>query len=373
MWETQGDGTEMKSGLNRNRSDSQKEWEDRVISGRSPEELECLVTQLFWLQDMMVQVGQTEDVPNTHAVAVHSVARILETQWCGLLLLVDGELEQVAFEGESGQGGVRRLKKPCQALVRLFEPDADVVSLQDAEAKEQIQSIWPGMAVDCLFAASIRCNHHPKSLLLSGGEEEPSALEVTMILLSALANSLAVAFDRAKLYERVAQWAVTDGLTGAANYRMHRDVLDRLILRSGETGRPFSLLLVDVDSFKEYNDINGHPAGDQALIELTRVMQGCLDRTDLLARCGGEEFAILLPGRDLEEAYETAEALRAAVEVHRFPEEEAISSERLTVSVGVACCPLHDSSADGLTDKADKALYRAKWMGKNLVQTWESK
>jgi len=362
----------MKSGFNQHGRDADRGWEDRIISGRSPEELECLVTQLFWLQDMMVQVGQTEDVPNTHAVAVHSVAKILETQWCGLLRWVEGQLEEVAFEGEAGQGGVHRIEKPCPALMRLLDPDADVVALEDQEAKEQVGCLWPGLAVDCLFAASIRCNHHPKALLLSGGEAQPSALEVSMILLSALTNSLAVAFDRAKLYERVTQWAVTDGLTGVANYRMHRDVLDRLILRSGETGRPFSLLLVDVDSFKEYNDANGHPAGDGALIELTDVMGACLERTDLLARCGGEEFAILLPGKDLEDAVQMAEKLRGAVEDHQFPQEEAISTKRLTVSVGVACCPLHDSTADGLTDKADKALYRAKWMGKNLVQRWES-
>jgi len=351
----------------------QKRWSDRALAGRSPEELECLVTQLFWLQDLMVQVGRTEDVHTTHAVAVHSIAKILETQWCGLLLWQEDALVPVAFEGDVKPGGLLRLETPCAALMRLLEPDADVIALRDQEAGVQIQSIWPGVSLGCLLAASLRCSHHPRALLLSGGETENPLPEVTMIMLSALSNSLVVAFDRAKLYERVSQWAVTDALTGAANFRMYRDVLDRLILRSNETGRPFSLLLLDVDSFKAYNDINGHPAGDSVLIELTEVMRGCLDRTDLLARCGGEEFAILLPGKNIDEAMEKAERLREAVATHSFPREQEIPAGGLTISVGVACCPIHDSTANGLSNKADKALYRAKWMGKNLVQGWERK
>jgi diguanylate cyclase (GGDEF)-like protein len=183
---------------------------------------------------------------------------------------------------------------------------------------------------------------------------------------------------------RLARLAVTDGLTGVYNHRHFREALAREASRAGRTGRPLSLLLLDVDHFKRFNDTRGHPAGDALLRELAATLQVGLRGADVLARYGGEEFALLLPDTGEEGAREVAERLRAAVE-HRFgaTSDPSPIAGGVTVSVGVATWPgalAHGApegegafeagphrAAEELLESADRALYAAKRGGRNRV------
>lgn len=168
--------------------------------------------------------------------------------------------------------------------------------------------------------------------------------------------------------------AVTDGLTGLANRRMFDKQLETEWVRASRERSPVSLLLVDVDQFKAYNDIYGHQAGDECLRTIARTIASAARRPgDLVARYGGEELVVLLPDLDEAGAAAVAEEIRAKVEALRVQHEASAPSRVLTVSIGSAThVPTLDRSRIGpthLITLADAALYRAKQDGRNRVAT----
>ena len=170
-------------------------------------------------------------------------------------------------------------------------------------------------------------------------------------------------------YERIAIMAITDGLTGIANRGHFEAVLEEEARRGGRSQQPLSLLLIDIDHFKQINDRFGHPVGDACLRMVARHIDGSIRRPgDLAARFGGEEFAAILPGTDAEGARVVAEAIRLAIEsdhAHDFNADEPV-----TVSVGAASltpAPGGAEDAIRLIREADDALYRAKRAGRNRV------
>ncbi|WP_262268498.1 sensor domain-containing diguanylate cyclase [Microvirga yunnanensis] len=168
--------------------------------------------------------------------------------------------------------------------------------------------------------------------------------------------------------------AVTDGLTGLANRRMFDKQLETEWLRASREKSPVSLLLIDVDQFKAYNDIYGHPAGDECLRTLAKAVASAARRPgDLAARYGGEELVVLLPDLDEVGAALVAEDIRAKVEALRMRHEASFPSRILTVSIGSATrIPSLDRSRIGPADLialADDALYKAKQDGRNRVAT----
>lgn len=170
--------------------------------------------------------------------------------------------------------------------------------------------------------------------------------------------------------QRLVGLSLTDGLTGLANRRHFDEVLAREGDRSRRDRRPLSLLMLDVDWFKYYNDQYGHPAGDVVLCQLARVLLESVRRPgDLAARYGGEEFAVILPGLDVEAARAMAERIRARVEALGIVHAHGLSG-RVTISIGVAEMDLDDAHGAGtLVGQADAALYRAKAGGRNRVET----
>ena len=161
--------------------------------------------------------------------------------------------------------------------------------------------------------------------------------------------------------------AVTDGLTGLFNHRYFQDRLDRGLVRSTETGQPLSLLMIDIDYFKQYNDLNGHIAGDVALREMASILRRSVKRDDVVARYGGEEFAVVMGATGKEAARGVAERLRTEVERTEFPNEQVLPGGQLTISLGLATFPEDAADRARLIERADSALYAAKRGGRNRV------
>ncbi len=160
----------------------------------------------------------------------------------------------------------------------------------------------------------------------------------------------------------IARLALRDGLTRLFN---HTTCLEKIAVElriHQRYGRPASLMMVDVDDFKAINDRHGHQAGDRALAALGEIIERTTRTSDICCRYGGEEFAVILPATDVEEAGLLAERLRVGAECGK-PDDR-----RLTVSIGVAACGADTSTAQALVEKADAALYRAKRGGKNRVE-----
>jgi diguanylate cyclase (GGDEF)-like protein len=155
--------------------------------------------------------------------------------------------------------------------------------------------------------------------------------------------------------------AASDALTGLPNRRAADDTIKRMVAHAGRTLNPLSVLLVDLDHFKQINDRHGHEHGDEALAAVGNALAGTLRASDFAARFGGEEFLVLLPECGREEARQVAEKLRFAIR------ELDLQSGRVTASFGVASLPDDATDAEGLLRKADRALYAAKQAGRDRV------
>jgi len=161
--------------------------------------------------------------------------------------------------------------------------------------------------------------------------------------------------------------SVTDPLTGLANRRHMTEELEREVRRSGRLGRLFTVLMLDVDHFKNFNDTYGHPAGDELLKRLARSLQDVVREVDTAARYGGEEFLVILAETPAAAAGQVAERIRGRVSEDRFTPEGRSAAVGVTVSIGIAEFPADGASPEALISAADKALYRAKEGGRNRV------
>jgi diguanylate cyclase (GGDEF)-like protein len=165
--------------------------------------------------------------------------------------------------------------------------------------------------------------------------------------------------------QRLSELAMTDPLTQILNRRAFFQKFQEELDRVGRYKHPLAVAMLDVDHFKDFNDREGHVAGDEALKKLTQVSLANLRKTDLLARYGGEEFVVMMPETRVKAGLEICERLRLALENTVF--EGSNKKEKLTVSLGVAGFPADGQTSEALIQAADQALYRAKQSGRNRV------
>ncbi len=180
-----------------------------------------------------------------------------------------------------------------------------------------------------------------------------------------------LAIEYALLYERTLQVAITDQLTGLYNFGYFRDRLREERARATRTHRLLSLILFDIDHFKQYNDTNGHPAGNDVLKRIARILREEAGELDVVARYGGEEMAVILPESSRKEAFDLAERIRRRTETTDFPHMASQPSGRLTLSAGVATYPVDAASSSELIKRADESLYAAKRAGRNRVVAYD--
>ena len=163
-------------------------------------------------------------------------------------------------------------------------------------------------------------------------------------------------------------------MTGLFNHTYFKIKLDEEAnLFERKIAKSISLIMIDIDSFKHYNDANGHPAGDVVIKKIADILKTNTRKTDIAARYGGEEFVILLPNTPIIDAITKAEDLRRHVETTHFENEEKQPSGKITISVGVANMPWHCSKPEELLSFADKALYYSKNSGKNKVTEYSQR
>lgn len=161
--------------------------------------------------------------------------------------------------------------------------------------------------------------------------------------------------------------AATDGLTGLFNYRHFKEQLGHEIDRASRHRSPLSLLMMDIDFFKFYNDNHGHPAGDEVLRFISELIQKNIRKIDVAARYGGEEFAVILPEANGEAAVVVAEKIRSLVQETEFPKGDEQPNGALTVSIGIASYPDDTKDGNELIIVADRRLYQAKQSGRNTL------
>lgn len=187
-------------------------------------------------------------------------------------------------------------------------------------------------------------------------------------MLSLVANQVALAIANARLYTKTRELSVKDELIGIHNRRYFQQMLQMEWKRAVRFHRPLSMVMIDVDHFKEYNDTFGHIQGDQVLKQTGQMMRRNLREVDTVARFGGEEFVLLLPDTDKRGAIAVAEKVRLLVEGHGFLNDDHKDTRMVTISAGISTYPDDVDQMDDLIDHADIALYRAKETGRNRVE-----
>jgi diguanylate cyclase (GGDEF)-like protein len=226
------------------------------------------------------------------------------------------------------------------SLIEDKDPSAFVVAVEDSHLMV--------ISHHLLWQLVDRSHTFSKNLLVVLSERVRSDNEY-------IANSLGVL--------RQAQHnALTDGLTGLGNRHWMKDMFDREVTRARTSGRSLCLMMIDIDHFKTFNDQYGHIAGDRVLLAVSEALRGYLRPTDLIARFGGDEFAVLLPGIEIGQAHHTAERLRQHVASLSPPS----LSTAITISIGVSANGADDDVAT-LVTRADSAMYDAKDRGRNCV------
>jgi len=186
-------------------------------------------------------------------------------------------------------------------------------------------------------------------------------------MLSVVARSAAVAMDNATLHRKMEDLTITDELTGIYNYRYFSLKLKEELRRADRYNLPLSLIMLDIDWFKTFNDTYGHEVGNIVLKGITGVVKECIRDVDIFARYGGEEFVIILPQTPREEVTKIGERIRKQIEKASFGGEAGIGDLKVTVSVGISSFPENGRPNEELLSLVDQALYRAKGSGKNMV------
>ncbi len=191
-------------------------------------------------------------------------------------------------------------------------------------------------------------------------------------ILTMFANQAGLAIENSHLYERTVRLSYSDSLTNLINHGRFQYLLSRNLKRAAQLKKPLSLVMIDIDNFKNFNDTLGHPAGDKVLLNIARILKKTCRAGDIVARYGGEEFIVVLTDTNKESAWGMAERLRQAVEKFNFPGQEVQPNKNLTISSGLACFPEDAKNKGELIAKADSALYQAKKAGRNRTHIYSA-
>ena len=242
---------------------------------------------------------------------------------------------------------------------------ADVVYLApgDPLLREHVMPGTPQSDEDAILVAPLLVGEHVVGTLNVWREDEPAWFQPEeALLLRRFASLAAMAYANSTQREQLRVQALTDELTGLFNRRHFEHTLSMVLRAERDRGGPTSVIYVDVDAFKAINDAFGHAAGDQALREFSEVLREQSRRDDIACRTGGEEFCLVLPRTNREEAKQVADRVVAAVRAARLgPRHD------LTVSAGVATSPDSSRDREGLVREADEHLMRAKREGRDRV------
>ena len=340
-----------------------------VALEQANEELERRLSEIFFTHEFFKALTSFTTVDDVTSLVVDGANGILGAEIsCVYLLDTERwELRYAAAQGRPPQYFAEVVPVDTTILGRAYR---DGVAVEPDAAAVPGSSAWSNDSTDLAShaAVSLRSGERVVGVLVIGSANPREFTTAEMERLQVIGNQSSLALQNALLHEELERLSVTDRLTELYNHGYFMQHLEEEIGRAQRFGHVLSLIMLDIDDFKSFNDTYGHPHGDRVLQAVSLTITGMLREIDIAARYGGEEFVIVLPETDLEGALSVAERIRAGVERLSFEGFGIVDDVHKTISVGVATYPKHARTGAALIVAADQAMYDAKRGGKNAVR-----
>jgi diguanylate cyclase (GGDEF)-like protein len=328
--------------------------------------------EIGFFEEITKILTSTMNMNKILAAIMRKTKAMIGTEAWSVLLLDEGRKE-LSYEMAQGKDS----KKTKGIRIKIGEGIAGWV------AQEGLPVIVPDVSKDIRFSGKIDklIDFESKSLMcipIIINNEVIGVLEVVnkadgspftksdLTLLLKLVNHAAMAIERSSLYQKMEELSLKDDVTNLFNTRYLNRAIEIEIERSDRYGPPFTLIFMDIDSFKDVNDNHGHLVGGKVLVEISQLLLKKLRTVDIVARYGGDEFVVVLPQTNSKTGFHVAERLRRAMDQHTFLKQEGYSL-RITASFGVATYPVNARSKEELFRIADEAMYKGKFSTKNIV------
>lgn len=334
---------------------------------RTNDELEGRLAEIFFTHEFFKALTNFTSVEDVCSLIVDGCNGILGAEISCVYLFnrEDWTLRLRASQGRPEEAFAAAVPVSETVLGYAFR-EGIVQEVDIGEGAPSAAWVLSTQGVTSQAALPLRAGENVFGVMVTASSNRRELSSMEMERLAVLANQASLSLQNALLHGELERLSVTDRLTELYNHGYFEQRLEEEFHRSARFGHPMSLIMLDIDDFKAFNDTYGHPQGDVVLRAVSAIIQENLRDMDLAARYGGEEFVIVLPETDIEGALAVAERIRADAAARQFTP-EGHGNVRRTVSVGVATFPTHAGSAARLLESADAAMYSAKRAGKNRV------
>jgi diguanylate cyclase (GGDEF)-like protein len=322
----------------------------------------------FWTLSKIL--SSTLNMEEVFRLALHLIGRSLQVDAYSLLLIdeTSGRLAIKAAFGLPEERAHALSLALGEGISGLVAETSRPMLVPDVSAETRFVERCCFPAHGAFLCVPLQIKKGPVIGVLNAHKPEPQAFTRGDVeQFQAVANQVSVALENAQLYQRTKELSSRDELTGLFNRRYFFENLETEVQRSRRYRRAFTILMLDLDQFKHYNDTHGHLFGDQVLRQVGEILLANTRRADVVARFGGEEFVIMLPEIDKEAGALVAEKIRVKIAEYPFHGREQQPGGQLTVTIGVATYPVDSDNGLELVDVADRALYVGKRQGGNRV------
>jgi diguanylate cyclase (GGDEF)-like protein len=352
--------------------------EDRSCAERAPN-LSAKILEIYCLYRITAILSGEMDVEATIKVAKHLFQQTFELDHYSFFL-VDETGQDLIMRNWFGFRRIAGSKERFALDEDIFGAalqNGSSIYIRDLDSAADHYLFYPALRVKkgsflCLPMLS-ESSGEPLGTVNLYRQETNGFSHQEITLFEKLCRQIARVLDKILLYHQTRALSVTDELTQISNRRYFNQRFEREIVRSQRYVRPLSVIMIDIDHFKAFNDTHGHLRGDEILRRVARILEQNLRKADLVARFGGEEFVVLLPEIDKLHARTVAEKLRQAIASHHFENAHTQPLGKITVSIGIASYLEDALQGEDLLEAADRMLYLAKSMGRNQVALIEEK
>ncbi len=305
-----------------------------------------------------------------------AVIKLLDAERAEVLLVERGFLKPKVFYGWDGEeAAISDVAIPVgEGVIGWVAKERKLLSTFEMKKDYKLASIPQHNVIRTVLCAPLSFGNELLGVINIGRLRSGQVSQEETRLLYILSSMAAMAINNAKLFERIRELANVDGLTQLFCNRYFQETLLKEVKRSQRYAEKFSIIMTDIDHFKNFNDTYGHQIGDMVLAETAKIVKNNIrEDIDLAARYGGEEFIVILPKTDQQGAYIFAERVRKEVAAAAYTDPELDKALSVTISLGIATFPDHGTEKDELIKLADEALFTSKNAGRNRTSTAPTK